>query len=558
MQQPQLRTDTNAGPGLDVAKDVKFSWHSMSAADVVERLGTQIENGLTTEEAAKRLAQYGPNQLAEKPRPGFIQLVLSQLKSFVVILLIVAALVSAVLGEWIEAGAILAIVVLNAILGVVQESRAEEALAALKKMAAPEAQSVRDGHRVSVPAAELVPGDIVFLEAGNYIPADVRLVEAVNLQIEEAALTGESVPVTKTATERMEQEAALGDRKNTAFMGTVVTYGRGRGVVVDTGMRTQLGLIANMLQSVGEEDTPLQRRLDQLGKTLGWGSLAVCGLVFVVGIARAAAGGSFTVNHIVDLFMIAVSLAIAAVPEGLPAIVTISLALGMREMVRRHALIRRLASVETLGSATVICSDKTGTLTQNAMTVTRVWVDGAHVEVTGSGYAPTGEFRVDGKPIDLKQFPAVTTALWVGVLNNDAQLERLETENGSGGFRIIGDPTEGSILVAAAKAGIRKGELNGTYPRAQEIPFDSTRKRMVTIHAIGDVIPEDSSPIYDEDKHEWYAVALKGAPDIVLSLCSTYQTSLDRPAPLDDTTRQRILEAAILRVIERFLLELGT
>ena len=523
--------------------DVSITWHTMSAEDVVHRLGTQIQAGLTSDEAVRRLAQYGLNELAEKPRATFLEMVLSQLKNFVVILLIVASLISAVLGEWVEAGAILAIVVLNAILGVVQESRAEEALAALKKMAAPEAQTIRDGRRIAVPAAQLVPGDIVFLEAGNYIPADVRLVEAVNLQIEEAALTGKSVPVTKTATERMAQDAALGDRKNTAFMGTVVTYGRGRGVVVGTGMRTQLGMIADMLQNVQEEETPLQQRLDQLGKTLGWGALIVCGLVFVVGILRALMGGSLTVDHLVEMFMIAVSLAIAAVPEGLPAIVTISLALGMREMVHRHALIRRLASVETLGSATVICSDKTGTLTQNAMTVTRLWVDGTMVEVTGSGYKPEGEFRVGGQKVDIKSMPAALTALWVGALNNDSQLERLEGENGSGGFRIIGDPTEGSILVAAVKAGILQNDLNGTYPRAQEIPFDSNRKRMVTIHQIGDVIPEDSSPIYDEQKHDWYAVAVKGAPDIVLSLCSYYQTTQDEPAAMDDRVRQRIMAA---------------
>ncbi len=528
---------------VNTQEDVSITWHSMSAEDVLRRLDTQVQAGLSSAEAARRLEQYGPNQLVERPRPTFLQLVLDQLKSFVVILLIVASLISAVLGEWVESGAILAIVVLNAVMGVVQERRAEEALSALKKMAAPEAQTLRDGHRVAVPAAQLVPGDIVFLEAGNYVPADVRLVEAVNLQIDEAALTGESVPVTKTATERMAMDAALGDRKNTAFMGTVVTYGRGRGVVVATGMRTQLGLIANMLQSVEEEETPLQKRLDQLGKTLGWGALAVCGLVFVVGILRALSEGSLTIAHIVELFMIAVSLAIAAVPEGMPAIVTISLALGMREMVRRHALIRRLSSVETLGSATVICSDKTGTLTQNAMTVTRLWVDGTLVEVTGSGYKPEGEFRVGGQKVDLESLPAVRTALWVGALNNDAQLERLEGENGNSGFRIIGDPTEGSILVAAAKAGILQSDLSGIYPRAQEIPFDSSRKRMLTVHSIEQIIPEDSSPLYEKDRPERYAIAVKGAPDVVLRLCSFYQTAEDRPAPLDDAGRQRILDA---------------
>ena len=321
----------------------------------------------------------------------------------------------------------------------------------------------------------------------------MRLLEAVNLRVEEAALTGELVPVQKSATLTLDKEAPLGDRKNTAFMGTVVSYGRGRGVVVSTGMRTQLGMIADMLQSVDEEETPLQKRLDQLGKLLGWGALVICGLVFVIGILRAVMDGLFSVEKLVELFMIAVSLAIAAVPEGLPAMVTISLALGMREMVRRHALIRRLASVETLGSATVICSDKTGTLTQNAMTVTRLWVDGKMFEITGGGYSPEGEFRVDGKSVDLKDYPGASTALWVGVLNNDAELEKME----DGNYRIIGDPTEGSILVAAAKAGVVQQELGQVYPREQEIPFDSTRKRMVTVHHIHDVRPEDISPIYN-------------------------------------------------------------
>ncbi len=266
MQRPENRAGGDAGTGKLGGEEITFIWHSMSAEDVVHHLDTQIQNGLTTEEAARRLKQYGPNQLDEKPRPTFFQLVLDQLKNFVVILLIVAALISALLGEWVEASAILAIVVLNAILGVVQESRAEEALAALKKMAAPEAQSCATAIAFWCLPRELVPGDIVFLEAGNYVPADVRLLEAVNLQIEEAALTGESVPVKKNCHRSLENDAALGDRKNTAFMGTVVTYGRGRGVVVSTGMHTQLGLIANMLQNVDEEDTPLQQRLDQLGQ----------------------------------------------------------------------------------------------------------------------------------------------------------------------------------------------------------------------------------------------------------------------------------------------------
>ena len=284
--------------------DLTVTWHAMTSEDVVETLGTQAQIGLTSAEVARRLEQYGPNLLAEKPRPTFLQHVLAQLNNFVVILLIVAALISAVLGEWVEAGAILAIVVLNAVLGVVQESRAEEALAALKKMAAPEASLLRDGQRVSVPARDLVPGDVVFLEAGNYIPADVRLLDAVNLRIEEAALTGESVPVQKSAGMVLSAEAPLGDRKNTAFMGTVVSYGRGRGVVVATGMRTQLGMIADMLQNVDEEETPLQQRLDQLGKVLGWGALIICALVFLVGIVRGFLDVWLNRGKLVEMFMI--------------------------------------------------------------------------------------------------------------------------------------------------------------------------------------------------------------------------------------------------------------
>jgi len=519
-------------------EDISISWHALSTEDVIQQLETRHQTGLSQAEAERRLERYGRNELKEKPRPTFLKMIIDQLNNFVVILLIVASVISALLGDYIEAGAILLIVVLNSVLGVIQESRAEEALAALKKLASPEAQVLRDGHRVSVPAALLVPGDIVYLEAGNFIPADVRLDEAVNLRVEEAALTGESVPVQKNAAAVLDAEASLGDRKNTAFLGTVVSYGRGRGIVVATGMHTQLGLIANMLQSVEEEETPLQKRLDQLGKVLGWGALAVCAIVFLVGLLRS----NFSTEAIVDTFMIAVSLAIAAVPEGLPAVVTISLALGMREMIRRHALIRRLASVETLGSATTICSDKTGTLTQNAMTVTRVWVDGHTVEVTGGGYTTEGEFQEKGAPMKISSLPGLSTALWVGVLNNDAILEQVEG-NGKAALRIVGDPTEGSILVAAAKAGIFQENLNQAYPRKQEVPFDSARKRMVTVHNVEAPRAEDSSPLYDESKKAWYAIAVKGAPDVVLRLCTRYQTSDDQEKLLDEEARQAILAA---------------
>ncbi len=527
-------------------------WHALPADEVLEHLKVR-EDGLTEAQVAERLAQYGPNQLTEAPRPGFLKMLWEQFNNFIVILLIVASIVSAFLGEWIDALAIMAIVILNAILGIIQERRAEEALAALKKLAAPEARLLRDGRHVTVSSLRLVPGDIVFLEAGNHVPADVRLLEAINLEIDESALTGESLPVHKNASMKLERDIPLGDWRNTAFMGTMITYGRGRGVVTSTGMRTQLGLIARMLQGVESEETPLQKRLDQLGKVLGWGALLICALVFVlavikntdlglVGSAGLLAYLNSAKNELVDFFLVAVSLAIAAVPEGLPAVVTISLALGMREMIRRHALIRRLASVETLGSATVICTDKTGTLTQNEMTVTRVWVDGQTVQVTGSGYSRRGEFLVDGKPVDLwKGYPAVLTALWVGALNNDASLEPVEGDPES--YRIVGDPTEGCLLIAAAKAGPAQVDLDVAYPRLNEVPFDSERKRMVTVHDVTHPNRDDPSPYYDAKKRGWDVIAVKGAPDVVLDLCTRYQDREDRSRPLDEAGRRRILRA---------------
>jgi P-type Ca2+ transporter type 2C len=511
------------------------SWHALEAEEILEQLATPADTGLTTEEANRRLEHYGPNQLREAPPVTFWQMLWQQFNNFVVILLVVACIISAALGEYVEAAAILAIVVLNATLGVIQERRAEQALAALRKLAAPDAQVIRNGSRQVIPSRELVPGDVVLLEAGNYIPADIRLLEAINLRIEEAALTGESVPVQKDASLRLEADIPLGDRKNTAFMGTLVTYGRGKGIVVSTGMLTQIGLIAEMLQSVEQEPTPLQIRLDQLGKTLGWAALTLCGMVFVIGMLRG--------YDPLDMFLLAVSLAIAAVPEGLPAVVTISLALGMREMIKRHALIRRLSSVETLGSATTVCSDKTGTLTQNEMTVTRLWVDGQFIEVTGGGYSPIGEFVVNGKPSPVEDFPAALTSLWVAGLNNDAELEVSGTSDQKTTYRIVGDPTEGALIVAVAKAGARTADLNEAYPRVQEVPFDSARKRMVTVHRLQDPRPEDLSPFYDNHKREWYAITVKGAPDLVLEHCTHFQKMDDRVVPLDEAQRMHILAA---------------
>ncbi|MEY2818085.1 MAG: Calcium-translocating P-type ATPase, partial [Chloroflexota bacterium] len=418
---------------------------------------------------------------------------------------------------------------------------------------APEAQVLRDGSRKLVPAYNLVPGDIVFLEAGNFIPADLRLLEAVNLRVEEASLTGESLPVQKNAATVLEKNVPLGDRKNTAFMGTVVSYGRGRGVVTSTGMNTQLGLIATMLQSVESEETPLQRRLDQLGKSLSIGSLILVAVVFIVALINYTAIGELFsapieyfkefAGEITEVFIIAISLAIAAVPEGLPAVVTISLALGMREMIQRHALIRKLSSVETLGSATTICSDKTGTLTQNEMTVTRLWADGQFVSVSGTGYTPKGDFQVDGKVVDAKQYPAILSTLWLGVLNNDSEIEITGESDSQKTYRIVGDPTEGALLVAAAKAGAIHVEIDEAYPRENEVPFDSERKRMITIHDVTKPNPNDPSPFTNESHKDWDVIAVKGAPDIVLTLCSKYQGMDDQPRDLTDVMRNKILAA---------------
>jgi len=533
---PSPRGNNGSAP----AETEQVAWHAFSVEEICARFGTSPKEGLSAEEAARRLAQYGPNELAEAPRPSFWQRLWNQFNNFIVILLIVAAIISAILGDYIESAAILAIVILNAILGLIQEGRAEAALENLQKLAAPEAQVIRGGRHLTVPARELVPGDLVVLTAGNYVPADLRLIETVNLRIEEAALTGESVPVEKDAHLILRQDASLGDRHNTAFMGTVVSYGRGLGVVTSTGMKTQIGLIAAMLQRVEQETTPLQRRLDQLGKVLGIGALAICAIVFIEGVIHIPVSEKAHFGkYVTDMFIIAVSLAVAAVPEGLPAVVTITLALGMREMVRRHALIRRLASVETLGSTTIICSDKTGTLTQNVMTVTRIWADGTTIEVTD---AQNGEaFRVDGQPVRLKEYPAASTALWIATLANDAVIEPDGDSNR--GYRLVGDPTETALLVAAAKVGATRENLEVAYPRVGEVPFDSRRKRMTTVHRIVQPDPEDVSPFYDASVKDWEVAVSKGAPDVLLDLCTHYQTMQGERIPLTDDLRRRILEA---------------
>ncbi len=499
-------------------------WHSLSIEEVLSALGTPRAEGLSVEEAQARLERYGPNELAERPRPGFWRLLLGQFDNFLILILLVACLISLFLGEYVDAGAIATIVVLNAALGVIQEQRAEKALEALKKMAAPEAHLIRVGHRTTVPVRELVPGDLVLLEAGNYVPADVRLVESANLRIAEASLTGESVAVDKKTTVPLKANIPLGDRDNMAYMGTMVSYGRGQGVVVATGMDTEIGHIAEMIQAYEAEPTPLQVKLDQLGKWLGAAALAICAIVFMVGVLRGIAP--------LEMFLTTISLAIAAVPEGLPAVVTICLALGMQRMARRHALLRKLPAVETLGSATVICSDKTGTLTRNEMTVVRLWADRAFIQVTGQGYEPKGEFYDDSQPVEVKQYPALDRLLQAILLCNDARLE-----SDGKHWRMVGDSTEGAMVVAAAKAGLWREELEKRYPRVEEVPFDSERKRMTTIHQVPPPLAEEQS----SSPPSSYVAYVKGAPDIVLGLCDRiFENGGEQP--LDDAGRVRVLE----------------
>jgi Ca2+-transporting ATPase len=545
---------TDKPPELTPKQDE--AWHSHPVEAVAKRLGTRVAEGLAPDEAARRLAEHGPNELRAAPRPPFWRLVLAQFTNFVVIILIVASLISAATGEWVEAAAIVAIVLLNAIIGVVQETRAEEALAALKKLAAPNALVVRGGQRLTVPGRELAPGDVVILEDGNYVPADVRLVEAINLRIEEAALTGESMPVEKKAAVRLEEDVPLGDRINTAFLGTLVTRGRGRGIVTATGMHTQMGMIAKMLEGADNEPTPLQQRLDELGRQLATGALIICGLVFVAAavqqtnLAQIGQQGLLAYlatysTALTGFFLIAVSLAIAAVPEGLPAVVTISLALGMREMVQRHALIRRLASVETLGAASVICSDKTGTLTQNQMTVTRLWVDDRTFSISGEGASPHGQYKLDGQPVDMTRYPGALTALWAGILASDAYLETSGASDMAQTYRVVGDPTEGAIVVAASKAGVMKAQMEAAYPRLNEVPFDSERKRMSTILDVAAPSRHDPSPFSEdsEDDGQLIVISTKGAVDQVLPRCTHVQRMDDSAIPMTDELCARITAA---------------
>ncbi|HLS52569.1 MAG TPA: HAD-IC family P-type ATPase, partial [Tissierellaceae bacterium] len=470
--------------------------------------------GLAQNEVELRLNKYGLNELKEEKRTTFASKLISQFSDFLVLILIGAAIISMAVGELKDAIVILAIVIVNAFLGIYQEGKAEKALDALKKMASSNAKVIRDGKAVVIPANTLVPGDIVLLDAGDIIPADLRLIESSNLKIEEASLTGESVPIEKRANEVYKEEVSLGDRHNMAYMSTVVTYGRGRGVVVGTGHDSEIGKIATMIQSFEDETTPLQRKLNQLGKVLGITTIVICIIVFGIGLLQG--------REVLEMLMVAISLAVAAIPEGLPAIVTIVLAIGMNRMVKRHAIVKKLLAVETLGCTTVICSDKTGTLTKNEMTVTKIFVDDKVVDITGTGYEPRGKFKIDEKEISVNSLVNLKTLLSIGILTNDAKLEKTNDL-----YRIIGDPTEGALVTLAGKANIRSQDINRAFPRVEEIPFDSDRKMMTTFHKN-----------FIQEKLVSFT---KGAPDIIISKCDFIREG-DNILPFTDDLKKRVLE----------------
>ncbi|MBI1732916.1 MAG: cation-translocating P-type ATPase [Gammaproteobacteria bacterium] len=468
--------------------------------------------GLTVAEAAARLLRHGPNELQAAARISPWALLLAQFKNVLIVILLIATALSALLGHGMEAVVITVIVLFAALLGFVQEYRAERAVEALRRLAAPTATVLRDGDETEVRAREVVPGDVILLQAGDRIPADCRLLEAVNLQVRESSLTGESVPVEKITAALTGPGLPVGDRRNMGFAGTSASYGRGRGVVTATGMDTEFGRIARLLETVEIGRTPLQENLDRLGRTLARAALMVVAVITVLGLLRG--------QPLIDMLVFGIALAVAVVPEALPAVVTISLAIGVQRLIRRNALIRRLPAVETLGSTSVICTDKTGTLTRDEMTVRRIWTDDVMLDATGTGYEPHGEFHAGDQPAALTQ--TLLRLLEAGALSSDADLVR---DAGAGHWRVRGDPTEGALVVAAEKAGLRKPDLELRAPRVDEIPFASERKRMTTLHRIGPDIVAFS----------------KGAPEVIVA-ASTRRLTAAGEVPLDDPGRDRIMQ----------------
>jgi Ca2+-transporting ATPase len=478
--------------------NTKAIWHSIEPAQVLKELNTDPRRGLAKDEVKSRLEKYGYNELKKEEGISPFTLFINQFKNILIIILLIATVLSALVGETFDAALILVIVVFCAVLGFIQEYRAERALEALKKMLSPTITVLRGGREEEIPSKELVPGDILLLEAGDKIPADARLIENHSLRCDEAPLTGESVPVGKDI-KPLPENVRVNDRRNMVFTGTTVTYGRGKAVATSTGMSTEFGKIAEEVMAVETEKTPLEKRTDEIGKWLGIISFGICFLVAAVSVVREIlGGGKIDLAFIVTMVMFAVSLAVAAVPEALAAIVTGALAIGMHQMSKRNALVRKMSAVETLGCTTVICSDKTGTLTKGEMTVRKIFTGGRAIEVTGAGYEPKGEFK--GSEIDIKNSKSLQLLFHGGLLCSDAVLEEKE-----GKWMIKGDPTEGALVVAAVKAGLHETEMRLENPRIEEIPFSSERKRMTTVHQMAD------------GKQTAF---MKGAPEVVLERCS--------------------------------------
>lgn len=495
-------------------------WHAIEAAQVLSELNTDIHRGLTEEDAKKRIEKYGYNELKKEEGVSPFTLFINQFKNILIIILLAAIVLSALVGEIVDAAIIGVIVVFCAVLGFVQEYRADRALEALKKMLSPTSTVLRGGKEEEVPSKELVPGDILLLEAGDKIPADARLVENHSLRCDEAPLTGESVPVGKDI-KPLPEDVRVSDRKNIVFTGTIVTYGRGKGVVTSTGMNTEFGKIAEEVMTVKTEKTPLEKRTEEIGKWLGIIALGICVLVAGISIVREAWGGTISLPFIIKMVMFTIALAVAAVPEALAAIVTGALAIGMHQMAKKGALVRKMPAVETLGCTTVICSDKTGTLTKGEMTVRKIFATGRMIEVTGAGYAPVGEFK-GSEAININSDKPLTMLLRGGILCNDSDLHEKE-----GKWMIKGDPTEGALVVAAAKAGIHTHEIKLENPRVEEIPFSSERKRMTTINQM-----EDGKRL----------AFMKGAPELILER-SSHITDGKGTRPLTKEERANILKA---------------